>query len=46
VRATVPRAAVEVWNDCGHVPQIEHPQRTAKKLLQFYATAERKLAAG
>ena len=46
VRTTVPRATVDVWNDCGHVPQIEHPERTAKKLLQFFSTAERKLAAG
>jgi pimeloyl-ACP methyl ester carboxylesterase len=46
VRATVPAATVNVWNDCGHVPQIEHPERTVKKLLEFYATAERKLAAG
>jgi pimeloyl-ACP methyl ester carboxylesterase len=46
VRTTVPEARVNVWNDCGHVPQIEHPERTAKKLLDFYATAERKRAAG
>ncbi|HEY7874000.1 MAG TPA: alpha/beta fold hydrolase [Actinomycetota bacterium] len=46
VRATVAQASVEVWNDCGHVPQIEHPDRVTKKLLDFYATADRKLAAG
>jgi pimeloyl-ACP methyl ester carboxylesterase len=46
VRATVSGASVEVWNDCGHVPQIEHPERTTRKLLEFYATADRKLAAG
>ena len=46
VRATVRGSTVTVWNDCGHVPQIEHPERTAKKLLEFYATADRKLAAG
>jgi pimeloyl-ACP methyl ester carboxylesterase len=46
VRATVRGAQVAVWNDCGHVPQIEHPERTAKKLLSFYATVDRKLAAG
>ena len=46
VRVTVPGARVDVWSDCGHVPQIEHPERTAKKLLEFFATADRKLAAG
>ena len=46
VRATVRGASVDVWSDCGHVPQIEHPERTAQKLLEFYATADRKLAAG
>jgi pimeloyl-ACP methyl ester carboxylesterase len=46
VRATVPAASVHVWNDCGHVPQIEHPERTAKKLLEFFARPNRVARAG
>jgi pimeloyl-ACP methyl ester carboxylesterase len=39
VRRTAPQARVEVWPDCGHVPQIEHPDRTARSLLDFFADA-------
>lgn len=46
VQLTVPNARVEVWRDCGHVPQIEHPERTTKKLLDFYATTEARRKAG
>ncbi len=27
VRASLPAAKVEMWDDCGHVPQFEHPDR-------------------
>lgn len=36
VRKALPSAEVVVWNDCGHVPQIEHPERTAVMLEDFY----------
>jgi pimeloyl-ACP methyl ester carboxylesterase len=35
----LPSANVEVWDDCGHVPQLEHSDRTADKLIDFYAEA-------
>lgn len=31
----LPDARVEVWDDCGHVPQIEHPSRTAELMREF-----------
>jgi pimeloyl-ACP methyl ester carboxylesterase len=39
VRETVPHAKVNVWNDCGHVPQIEFPERTASEMTRFFRTA-------
>ena len=42
----LPGATVEVWDDCGHVPQIEHPDRTADRLLEFFGTAPGKKLAG
>jgi pimeloyl-ACP methyl ester carboxylesterase len=35
----VTHARVNVWNDCGHVPQIEFPERTASQMLGHFATA-------
>lgn len=32
----LPAATVEVWEDCGHVPQLEHPARTADRLIGFF----------
>ena len=46
VELAVPTASVEVWKDCGHVPQIEHPERTVGTLLDFYARTSRRLKAG
>jgi pimeloyl-ACP methyl ester carboxylesterase len=46
VRLAVPAAQVEVWKDCGHVPQIEHPERTASTLLDFYARSSESRKAG
>ncbi|HEV3472766.1 MAG TPA: alpha/beta fold hydrolase [Actinomycetota bacterium] len=42
VKRAVPAARVEVWPDCGHVPQIEHPERTATKLVNFFTAASRR----
>jgi pimeloyl-ACP methyl ester carboxylesterase len=46
VRLAVPTASVEVWKDCGHVPQIEHPERTVSTLMDFYARASASRKAG
>jgi pimeloyl-ACP methyl ester carboxylesterase len=43
VRRTAPQARVEVWADCGHVPQIEHPERTAEAMLSFFGAAATRL---
>ena len=37
VRKALPDSKVVVWKDCGHVPQIEHPERTAELLTGFFA---------
>ena len=39
IQRTLPLAEVQVWPDCGHVPQIEHPDRTAELMLAFLARA-------
>jgi len=31
----LPHAEVSVWRDCGHVPQIEFPERTSELMLDF-----------
>jgi pimeloyl-ACP methyl ester carboxylesterase len=36
VRRALPDSKVVVWKDCGHVPQIEHPERTADLLADFF----------
>lgn len=35
VQDALPAARVEVWEDCGHVPQVEFPERTAAVMLEF-----------
>ena len=35
VASTLPSARVEVWDDCGHVPQFEVPDRTHALLRSF-----------
>ncbi|HEX2294949.1 MAG TPA: alpha/beta fold hydrolase [Actinomycetota bacterium] len=40
VAKALPQAKVEVWDDCGHAPQLEHPERTAKAMLDFFAEAK------
>ncbi|HET7481724.1 MAG TPA: alpha/beta fold hydrolase [Actinomycetota bacterium] len=39
IRKTVPHARVSVWNDCGHVPQIEFPERTTTQMTRFFSRA-------
>lgn len=36
MRRTIPHAEVKVWADCGHVPQIEFPERTIDAMLAFF----------
>lgn len=40
----LPAAQVEVWDDCGHAPQVEHPERVASRLLQFFQSGGEELA--
>ena len=42
----LPEAAVHVWDDCGHVPQIEHPERTVTEITRFFGSAPRRELAG
>ncbi|HVF52510.1 MAG TPA: alpha/beta fold hydrolase [Actinomycetota bacterium] len=37
VLKTLSTATVEMWDDCGHVPQLEHPMRTAQLLGRFFS---------
>lgn len=46
VTKALPNSKVVVWNDCGHVPQIEHPDRTADLLIDFYARNNQARKAG
>jgi pimeloyl-ACP methyl ester carboxylesterase len=41
MRTVLPNARVETWPDCGHVPQLEHPDRARDALLDFFASAPR-----
>jgi len=36
VSEALPNACVEVWDRCGHVPQIEYPERASRALLGFF----------
>ena len=33
-------ARVVEWEDCGHVPQLEFPERTTKELVDFFSSVE------
>ena len=35
-RRTMPRAEVQIWDACGHVPQIEYSQRFNETALGFF----------
>jgi pimeloyl-ACP methyl ester carboxylesterase len=39
IRRHLPKATVKVWKDCGHVPQIEFPERTMRDIDRFFTTA-------
>jgi pimeloyl-ACP methyl ester carboxylesterase len=41
VRKWLPGASQVTIESCGHVPQVEHPDRTNELLLRFFAEAER-----
>ncbi len=41
VRARLPLAEVETWDDSGHVPQFEHPARTNERLRSFVGALPR-----
>lgn len=45
IERTLPNAEVLVWEDCGHVPQVEWPERTATAMLDFFARQARVTAA-
>jgi pimeloyl-ACP methyl ester carboxylesterase/putative sterol carrier protein len=46
VQRFLPSARVELWEDCGHVPQLEHPDRTTRLMLDFFADVRRAPKAG
>ncbi len=37
-RETFADAEVHVWDDCGHFPHVQHPERTAEKVTAFLRT--------
>jgi pimeloyl-ACP methyl ester carboxylesterase len=39
LRRLLPNAKIEVWDACGHVPQMEHPQRFNETALAFWGRA-------
>ncbi|MDQ4024669.1 MAG: alpha/beta fold hydrolase [Actinomycetota bacterium] len=46
VAKALPTAKVEVWDDCGHAPQLEHPDRTAEAMLEFFSSVASRQKAG
>ena len=46
IQAALPSAQVAVWDDCGHVPQIEYPERTAGSMIEFLGRAGEASKAG
>jgi len=40
VQGCIPHAAVEVWDDCGHVPQLECTDRTLETMTKFFGSIE------
>jgi pimeloyl-ACP methyl ester carboxylesterase len=41
ISRALPNAEVQIWHDCGHVPQMEHPDRTAAVMSDFFASARK-----
>ena len=46
VQKMLPSAKVVVWEDCGHVPQLEHPERTVEELTGFFSAVTSSAIAG
>ncbi len=46
VRKWLPSAEQVTLSDCGHVPQVEHPEGTNELLLDFFARTERQARPG
>lgn len=44
IQRTIPTARVELWTDCGHAPQLEHPEKTADAILDFFDTKRKRQA--
>jgi len=44
IRTHLPDATVKVWSDCGHVPQIEFPDRTIRAITKFFKETGRAAA--
>ena len=44
IRKHLPKATVKVWADCGHVPQVEFPERTTRAIGRFFTEAARSAA--
>lgn len=44
IRKHLPKATVKVWGDCGHVPQIEFPERTIRTISKFFSDSSRAAA--
>jgi pimeloyl-ACP methyl ester carboxylesterase len=40
VRDSLPAAKVEMWDDCGHVPQFEHPERVTDRVTSWLGRIE------
>ena len=38
VEGCIPHASVEVWDDCGHVPQLECTERTLETMTKFFGS--------
>jgi pimeloyl-ACP methyl ester carboxylesterase/putative sterol carrier protein len=45
IAKVLPNARVELWEDCGHTPQLEFPARTADSLLEFFGRHTARAAA-
>ena len=42
VRTALPAARVDLWDDCGHVPQFEHPARTNDAIRGWISSLDRR----
>jgi pimeloyl-ACP methyl ester carboxylesterase len=42
LRRLLPNVTVEIWENCGHAPQLEHPKRFNETILKFLDSVETK----